>query len=190
MEFGEQALSIFRHYARLRVQLNPYLYNTAWEAHTYGYPMLRPLMLEFPDDPATATIDDVYMLGNDLLIAPIFNDSPDPVNRTLYLPQGDWYDFWTDELVSGGRYITRQTPLETLPIYVRAGAILPFMPPADYVGDEVPDEITLHVYPDAAKEGQIVWNAEGDRTVLRLGREGEQWKLDIVGERKVNWFVQ
>jgi alpha-D-xyloside xylohydrolase len=189
-EFGEPALSIFRRYAQLRVQLNPYLYNTAWEASAYGYPMLRPLLLEFPDDPATATIDDSYMLGSDLLVAPIFSDSPGPVNRTLYLPQGDWYDFWTDELITGGRYITRNVPLDIVPLYVRAGAILPLMPAADYVGDDLPNTITLHVYPGKQSEGKIVWNAEGDQTSLQLKQDGKRWKLDIMGKYKAIWYIQ
>ncbi len=188
-EFGERALAIFRRYARLRVQLNPYLYNTAWEAHTYGYPMLRPLLLEFPDDPAVATIDDSYMLGHDLLVAPIFNESPEAVKRSLYLPQGDWYDFWTDELISGGRYITRHAPLDTLPLYVRAGAILPLMPPADYVGDELPMEIALHIYPGPAGSRQVVWDADGDITMLSLQSRNEQWELSIAGEHPANWSV-
>jgi alpha-D-xyloside xylohydrolase len=136
-EFGERACAIFRDFARLRYRLLPYLMHCAEETAREGLPMLRPVLLEFPDDPATATIDDQYMLGPSLLVAPIFSESEAPVERDLYLPHGDWYEWWTGERVQGGRYVRQAVPLETVPLYVRAGSAIPLGPELSHV-DERP----------------------------------------------------
>lgn len=189
-EFGQQALDIFRRYARLRTRLNPYLYSTAWETHEQGLPMLRPLVLEFPDDPAVATIDDSYMLGHALLVAPIFSDAPEPVERTLYLPQGEWIDLWTDERRTGGAYIIRHTPIDTIPVYVRAGTILPLAPECPYIGDDVPDTLTLEVYVSVESSTRIVWDADGHSTTVLLTRTPSGWQLAIEGERVLTWTIR
>ena len=189
-EFGEEALAIFRRYAMLRMRLNPYLYTVAWEAHEYGLPMLRPLLLEFPDDPVTAYIDDSYLLGAHLLVAPIFSESREPVTRQLYLPSGDWVDFWTGERVAGGRYIARLSTLDTIPLYVRVGTILPLGPQCAFIGEELPDSLTLDVYVGAESESRVVWDGEGAATRFQLRRAGSGWKLAIEGERVVSWHVR
>ena len=189
-EFGQQALDIFRRYAKLRTRLNPYLYSTAWETHEQGVPMMRPLVLEFPDDPAVATIDDSYMLGQSLLVAPVFSDSPNHVARTLYLPKGEWVNFWTDERHNGGTYITRQAALDTIPIYVRVGSILALAPERAYVGDELPDSLALEVYVGEESTSRIVWDVEGYATSLHLTRTASGWQLNIQGERTITWTVR
>jgi alpha-D-xyloside xylohydrolase len=189
-EFGDEALTIFRRYAKLRVRLNPYLYTMAWEAHERGWPMLRPLTLEFPDDPIAGCIDDAYLLGADLLVAPIFSESREPVARRLYLPAGEWVDFWTDERINGGRYITRTSALDTIPVYVRAGTLLPSGPERPFIGDEVPDELTVDVYTGAEGMAQVVWDASGNASRLHLQRSRGGWKLDIEGDRIVTWSVR
>lgn len=189
-EFGEEALAIFRRYARLRSRLNPYLYATAWEAHTCGWPMLRPLLLEFPGDPIAAHVDDAYMLGARLLVAPIFSESRAPVTRNLYLPAGEWIDFWTDECIAGAAYITRVCELDTIPLYVRAGTILALGPERPSIGDEIPDELAVDVYPGAESMAQVVWDADGNATRLRLLRSKDGWNLAIEGDRVVTWRVR
>nr|BBH92069.1 hypothetical protein KTA_02680 [Thermogemmatispora argillosa] len=189
--FGEEALTIFRRYARLRLRLNPYLYSLAWEAHAYGLPMLRPLLLEFPDDPIAASIDDAYLLGSALLVAPVFSEAREPVARRLYLPAGEWVDFWSDERLEGGRYVTRLAPLELLPVYVRAGTVLPLGPERTFLSEQPPDELTLEVYPGAPGAGRVVWDASGAATelhLLPLGADG--WQLQITGERQAHWSVR
>lgn len=189
-EFGNEALAIFRRYAKLRTRLNPYLYTVAWEAHEQGLPMLRPLLLEFPDDPATAYIDDSYLLGASLLVAPIFSESREPIARKLYLPTGEWIDFWTDERITGGRYITRLSALDTIPVYIRAGTILPLGPERPFIGDELPDTLTLEVYTGTEGQTRIVWDATGAATELHLHSTNEGWQLDIRGERIASWHVR
>lgn len=189
-EFGEEALRIFRRYAKLRTRLNPYLYTMAWEAHAHGLPMIRPLLLAFPDDPMTAHIDDTYLLGSDLLVAPIFSEAHEPVARQLYLPDGEWVDFWTDERITGGRFITRIAPLDTIPVYVRSGTILPLGPERAFIGDQTPDSLTLEVYCGAEGSARVVWDADGMVTELRLHHNEEGWRLSIQGERVVAWHVR
>ncbi len=189
-EFGQEALDVFRRYARLRTRLNPYLYATAWEAHAHGWPMLRPLLLEFPGDSVAATIDDAYLLGARLLVAPVFSEAREPVARKLYLPEGEWIDFWTDARIAGGTYITRICELDTIPLYVRAGTILPLAPERPFIGDAVPGELTLEVYPGAESRAQVIWDANSDATRLHLRREAGRWRLDIEGNRTAAWNVR
>ncbi len=189
-EFGQRALAIFRRYAKLRTRLNPYLYAMAWASHADGLPMLRPLMLEFPADPVTARIDDSYLLGNALLVAPIFSDSPEPVARQLYLPAGEWIDFWTDERYTGGTYLTRNAPLETIPVYVRVGSIVPLGPECAFIGDDAPTDLTLEVYTGAEGRAQVVWDVEGSATDLQLTQVGNNWQLAINGAHLAHWTVR
>jgi alpha-D-xyloside xylohydrolase len=147
---GEQALTIFREFDELRYQLIPYLYSLAHEAHQTGLPLLRPLVLEFQEDPATLTIDSQYLLGPSLLVAPILEEGL--MSRQVYLPRGTWYSFWTDTPYEGGRWIHVPTQLDSLPLFVKAGTILPLGPIQQHTGELAaehggPDEVTLRVYP-------------------------------------------
>ena len=189
-EFGAEALAIFRRYAKLRMRLNPYLYSVAWEAHEQGIPMLRPLMLEFPDDASTARIDDQYMLGPSLLVAPIFGEASEPVERQVYLPEGTWIDFWTDERIAGGRRVTRSAPLDILPLYVRAGTTLPLGPERAFLEESAPDDMTLEVYPGAVGVSRLIWDRDGVETRLTLSRKSETWSLDISGDHEATWRVR
>lgn len=189
-EFGEEALAIFRRYALLRARLNPYLYSIAWETHEAGLPMLRPLLLEFPADPLAARVDDAYMLGSSLLVAPIFSDARQPVERVVYLPAGEWFDFWTDERLSGGRAITRTADLSTIPLYVRAGTILPLAPERMFIGDDQPEMLTLEVYPGAENATRVIWDATGSATEVKLSQQASSWRLDLVGERELTWQIR
>jgi alpha-D-xyloside xylohydrolase len=123
--FGEQAESIFRAFAELRYRLLPYIYHEAVECGRTSLPMLRALVLDYPDDPNTFTLDDQYLFGSSLLVAPILDESN---RRRVYLPEGTWIDWWSHEAVTGGRWITVECPLEQMPIWMKAGAIIPLGP--------------------------------------------------------------
>jgi alpha-glucosidase len=144
--FGKYYEDIIRKYLKLRYELLPFLYTTLEEAHRTGVPLIRPLLLNYQDDPNTYNIDDQFMIGEDLLVAPIMK--PDVTRRLVYLPRGSWYDYWTNKRYSGRTMITVDAPLETVPLFVRAGAMIPTMPPANYVGEKPADPITFNVYPD------------------------------------------
>ncbi|PSL08386.1 alpha-D-xyloside xylohydrolase [Haloactinopolyspora alba] len=124
-EFGERALSIARDWVRLRYSLLPYLWNSATESAARGLPMLRPLALEFPDDPVCPGLDDEFLLGADLLVVPVFDDGPGPVRRRFYVPDGRWVDLLTGDAWTGPGFHTVDVALERMPVLVRAGAVIP-----------------------------------------------------------------
>ncbi|HLZ60805.1 MAG TPA: alpha-xylosidase [Ktedonosporobacter sp.] len=142
-EFGEEALRIFRDYANLRYRLMPYIYSYACVAAETSLPLLRPMVLEFPDDPSTYTLDLQYMFGKEILVAPIFNTSGE---RTVYLPEGQWVDFWTREVIVGPRTLHIQPPLDILPLYVRGNALIPTTEPSQFLFDSPFTAITFDAY--------------------------------------------
>jgi len=144
--FGKYYEDIIRKYLKLRYQLLPFLYTTLEEAHQTGAPLFRPLLLNYQDDPNTYNLDDEFMIGNDLLVAPVVK--PDVTRRLVYLPKGTWYDYWTNKKYEGGTMIAADAPLETVPMFVRAGAIIPTGPEMKYVGEKPMDPITFNIYPD------------------------------------------
>jgi len=144
--FGKYYEDIIRKYLKLRYSMLPFLYTTLEEAHRTGVPLFRPLMLNYQDDESTYNLDDQFMIGDDLLVAPILK--PDVTRRLVYLPAGSWYDYWTNRKYAGGTMISVEAPLDTVPMFVRAGAIIPTGPPLNYVGEKPVDTITLNVYPD------------------------------------------
>jgi alpha-glucosidase len=144
--FGQYYEDIIRKYLKLRYQLLPFLYMTLEEAHRTGVPLFRPLVLNYQDDPNTYNLDDEFMIGDALLVAPIVK--PDVTRRLVYLPKGTWYDYWSNKKLEGGMMIYVDAPLETVPMFVRAGAIIPMGPLMNYVGEKPVDPITFNIYPD------------------------------------------
>jgi alpha-glucosidase/alpha-D-xyloside xylohydrolase len=134
-------------YDELRYQLLPYTYTLAWEARQSGMPLIRALWLHYPDDPIARGMGSEYLWGRDLLIAPVFKKGV--TTWDVYLPKGMWYDWWNNKLISGGTTIHRAVDLSTMPIYVRAGAIIPFDPIRQYTAEPVSEPTTLRIYPGA-----------------------------------------
>ncbi|MBW4557587.1 MAG: DUF4968 domain-containing protein [Trichormus sp. ATA11-4-KO1] len=149
--FGDRVENICREYINLRYQLLPYIYNLFWQAATTGAPILRPLLYHFPQDPQTYTLYDQVLLGASLMAAPIYR--PGVEHRSVYLPAGIWYDWWTGEEYAGSSHILTHAPLERMPLYVRSGAIIPMQPVTQYIDiDEQPlDHIRLRVWPGNGK---------------------------------------
>jgi alpha-glucosidase len=151
--FGKYYEDIIRKYLKLRYQLLPFLYTTLEEAHRTGVPLFRPLVLNYQDDPNTFNLDDQFMVGNDLLVAPILK--PDVTHRLVYLPKGLWYDYWTNLRYEGGTMISVDAPMQTVPMFVRGGAIIPMGPEMNYVGEKQFDPITFNIYPDEKGSASI-----------------------------------
>jgi alpha-glucosidase/alpha-D-xyloside xylohydrolase len=141
---------IVKTYDELRYQLLPYTYTLAWEARATGMPLMRALWLHYPDDPVARGLGSEYLWGRDLLIAPVFEKGA--TSRAVYLPAGTWYDWWTNQPLTGGTTIRRQIDLSIMPIYVRAGAIIPFDPIRQYTSQPVTSPTTLRIYPGADGE--------------------------------------
>ena len=144
--FGNRLEEINRNSIKLRYRLLPYIYTAFWEAAQTGVPIMRPLMLEFPDDPAAVDQNDEYFFGNDLLVAPVTKD--DDITRSVYLPRGIWCDFWTDHRYTGPANIEVQAPMERIPMFVRGGAIIPSQQDVQYTDQAPIDPLTFDVYPD------------------------------------------
>jgi alpha-glucosidase (family GH31 glycosyl hydrolase) len=142
-----QVEPICRKYLELRYRMLPYLYSAVRECATTGMPILRALWLHYPDDPKAVACQDEYLWGRDLLVAPVVEQGA--TSRKVYLPRAAWYDFWTGERVLGGTEISRKVDLETTPLYVRAGAILPLGPVKQYVSEKVNQPLSLTIYPGA-----------------------------------------
>ena len=142
-----QVEPICRKYLELRSQLTPYLYTAVAECHETGLPIVRALWLHAPGDPVAAARGDEYFWGPDLLIAPVVERGA--TARSVYLPRGTWVDFWTNERLDGGREIDRAVDLATIPLYVRAGAVLPMGPIKQYSDEPSDEPASLIVYPGA-----------------------------------------
>ncbi len=165
---------ICRRYLELRYRLMPYLYTAVRETHETGLPLMRSLWLHDPTDPIAAARSDQYLWGPDILVAPVL--SPGLRHRRLYLPRGLWYDFWTQARVRGGREISREVDLDTTPLYVRAGAVIPLDPVRQYTDEPVDGPLTLVVYPGADGSGSV-YEDDG----LTFGYQRGEWTR-IVAE--------
>lgn len=145
-EFHNAAIEpICKKYLELRYQLLPYIYSAVKETCETGIPIIRALWLHHPTDKAAVTCGDEYLFGRDILVAPIFEKGA--TTRSLYLPSGDWYDFWTHERLSGARQISRPIDLATVPLYIRAGAIIPIGPVKQHTAEITDAPITLRIHP-------------------------------------------
>jgi len=142
--FGEPFTSINRKFIELRYRLMPYFYSAFWEHHRYGFPILRPIVMQEQKVNANYFRQDEFTYGDKILICPVLE--PGQKSRKVYLPKGNWYNFWTYELVEGGKEIVVPTPLETIPIFIKAGSVIPEYPVMQYVGEKEIEEVTLNVY--------------------------------------------
>lgn len=145
-----QVEPICRKYLELRYRLLPYLYSAVREATLTGMPVMRSLWLHYPDDSEAVKRGDEYLWGRDILFAPVVEKGA--TSRKVYLPRGHWYDFWNGERHDGGREIERAVDLETLPLFVREGTILPQGPVKQYVNEKVEGPLAITVYPGADGE--------------------------------------
>jgi alpha-glucosidase/alpha-D-xyloside xylohydrolase len=144
---------ICRKYLNLRYQLLPYLYSSVAQGHTTGLPLMRALSLGWPDDEKAVMTNDSYMWGDHILVAPVYEKGA--AKRDVYPPAGTWWDYAAAKQIEGGKTITQPADLATIPLYVRAGAILPIGPIRQYTSEPVADPITLRIYPGA--DGSFTW---------------------------------
>jgi alpha-glucosidase len=143
--FGPRVEAIARRALELRYQLLPYLYNLFYQSSQTGAPILRPLVWHYPDDPVTFNLSDQFLFGRDLLVAPVVQ--PGQSARAVYLPEGVWYRWGSDEKLEGPAHVIAPAPLEETPIYIRAGGLLPMWPVAQHTGAVRRGGLRLHLWP-------------------------------------------
>lgn len=155
---GESYLPLIRQAIQWRYKWMPYLYTTFHKASLTGVPVMRPLFMEYPEDTATYSLSDQFMIGEDLLAAPVLR--PGVRQRSLYLPEGTWVDYWTEKRYQGGTHILIDAPLDRLPLFVRSGAILPEAPVKERA-DLPSDRLILNVYPEEMRSETIIYEDDG-----------------------------
>jgi alpha-D-xyloside xylohydrolase len=184
--FDEESVEVLRSFARLKMRLMPYLYGAAHEAHEEGIPVLRPMVLEFPDDLACPGLDRQYLLGPDLLVAPVFNDEGDV---DFYVPEGRWTNYLTGAVVDGPRWVRERHGFATLPLLVRPGAVIPVGGRDDGPEYDYRDGVTLEVFSPVEGERTVSVPAprQGDPATFVVRRAGD-W-LEVEGVGSPQWRV-
>ncbi|CAL2086070.1 Alpha-glucosidase, family GH31 [Tenacibaculum sp. 190524A02b] len=142
--FGEEVIDVTRKYVELRYQLLPYLYTMFWEYATYGIPMLKSLVLYDQLDIQTHYRTDEFIFGNQILVCPV--QEPNSKGRRMYIPQGHWYNYWTQEYVTGGMEKWVDADIDIIPMFIKEGTILPKYPVQQYVGEKKIEQLKLEVY--------------------------------------------
>ncbi|MGL5694490.1 MAG: glycoside hydrolase family 31 protein, partial [Peptostreptococcaceae bacterium] len=159
--FDEETESIYRKYVKLRYKLLPYIYDEFKKGEVSGLPFLRPLILEYQYDKETYEINDQFMCGENILVAPVLEQGKKA--RIVYLPKGStWIDYWTKEIKEGGQYIIKNTPLETCPIYIKQGSIIPNYTDLNYIGEKDIDTIELDIYANDKNNSYIHYQDDGE----------------------------
>lgn len=168
--FDEESASINRKYIKLRYRLLPYFYDIFHREEENGLPLIRPLLLHYQDDPKTYEINDQFLCGENILVAPVVEQGAKA--RIVYLPAGSgWVDYWTKEEFKGGRYVIKETPLDVCPVYIKTGSIIPNYPVQHYVGEIEIEELALDIYlPDGGADSYYEhYQDDGETFAYRQG---------------------
>jgi alpha-glucosidase len=153
-KFDKKYTDIVREFIELRYKLIPYIYSAFWRYSQDGTPMIKSLHLEAHIDPECFFREEEFILGDHLLVCPISEENT--TSRLIYLPKGEWYNFWTDEKIVGQQEVNVEAPLDEIPLFVRAGAVIPEQPKMQYVDEFVFDELTIHIYkPHTQTESEL-----------------------------------
>jgi alpha-D-xyloside xylohydrolase len=173
--YGPDAQKILVNFDRLRYRMLPYIYSLAWKTTSEGYTPMRPLVMDFRSDDRASNIGDQFMFGPAILVSPV--TEPAATTRQLYLPNAKWYDFWTGRTDPGGRMIVSPAPLERLPLYVRAGSILPLGPEMEWSTEKPADPIELRVYR----------GADGDFTLYEDENDNYNYEKGAYATIPLHW---
>ena len=188
--YGKQAEPILEKYLRLRYQLMPYIYSLGYQTWLTGAPYMRALFMDFPNDPKVSDLRDEYMFGPAILVAPVTDQGA--TSREVYLPAGtDWYNFWTNERVKGGQTVTVAAPIDSIPLFVRAGSIIPQGAPVENTHQLQPIA-HVRVYPGAdgsftlfSDDGTTYAYEKGAGSITRL--HWDDAKQMLTHEGAANW---
>ena len=173
--YGPDAQKILVSFDRLRYRMLPYIYSLAWKTTSESYTPMRPLVMDFRTDVRAQNIGDQFMYGPAFLVNPV--TEPDATTRRLYLPQSKWYDFWTGSAVAGGKTIDASAPLDRLPLYIRAGSILPLGPDEEWSTEKPADPIELRIYR----------GADADFTLYEDENDGYNYEKGMYATIPLHW---
>jgi alpha-glucosidase len=186
--FGKKAEDISRKFIKLRYELLPYIYDLFYEAYKKGYPIMRPLVFEYQEDENTHTIYDEFMLGQNLLVAPVY--LPSKEKREVYLPKGVWYDYFTGEKYEGGKYHLVKAPIDRIPVFVKEGSILIKQKPLSYVEEERIEEKVIEIYGGEKgkyihyeDDGKTFDYKEGNYNLFKIEFDYHKGEVDIKFEK-------
>lgn len=174
--YGEKVEGIAHFYLDLRYRLLPYIYSEAVRSSQTGLPMVRPLVLADQDDRMTWHIDHEYLFGESFLVAPVASLNG---RMSVYLPRGLWVDYWNHEMLEGGRWMEVRAPLERLPLWVRAGSIIPMGPAMSYVDEKPLDPLTVEIYAPGLSGQYVVYDEERAPISIRYTREGAILRVEV-----------
>ncbi|HEY0895225.1 MAG TPA: glycoside hydrolase family 31 protein [Sphingobacteriaceae bacterium] len=204
--FGEKLEAINRKFIELRYRLLPYIYSAFWEHHRYGFPILRPLVMAEQDTEGNQWREDEFTFGDKILVAPVTD--PGATSKDVYLPRGTWYGYWSHEPYEGGKVHHVEAPLNSMPLFVKAGSVIPESPLMQYVGEFEAPVLMFQVYyspyevnsfyyedhedtfayeQDIYLEKKFVVRGDGQRLIIRQSIEGlftpryEYYDLKIIG---------
>jgi len=193
---GDKVYDAVEKFIGIRYSLLPYIYATSWDVTAHQSSMMRALVMDFPNDNNAWDVNDEFMFGKSILVNPVttpmytkpgaitgrdttkIEDFSEVKSKQTYLPKGaGWYDFWTGEKFAGGQKVTRQTPLDIIPIYVKAGSIIPFGPQVQYATEKKWDNLDIRVYP----------GADGDFTLYEDENDNYDYEKGKYTEIKFHW---
>ncbi|MGV6832315.1 MAG: glycoside hydrolase family 31 protein [bacterium] len=166
--FDEDVTDVVRKFIELRYQLLPYLYTAFWDLIQHGTPLLRSLVMYDQDDNQTHYRTDEFIFGDKILVCPI--QEPNAKGRRMYIPRGNWYNYWTDEVVAGGKEKWVDADIDSMPIFVKEGAVIPKYPVQQYVGEKDFDEVSLEIYYKEGKERSKLFEDAHDGYDYTKGR--------------------
>ncbi|MBT8226742.1 MAG: alpha-xylosidase, partial [Dactylosporangium sp.] len=195
--FDEEAVEVLRTFTNLKCTLMPYLFGQAVAAHTEGTPVMRPMVFDFPDDPACAHLERQYMLGDDLLVAPVFSATGD---TSYYLPAGRWTNVLTGRVVAGPTWVRERHGFSSVPLFARPGAVIPVGAVNDRPDYDYPAGVTLRVYdlgdgeratvrvPTPTGATAATFEVARDGGAVRVTRRGSpaSWQVLLVGQAAVD----
>jgi alpha-D-xyloside xylohydrolase len=173
--YGAKAQTILTTYDRLRYRLMPYIYSLAWKTTNESYTPMRPLAMDFRTDVTALNIGDQFMFGPAIMVNPVTEQGA--TTRHLYLPKTRWYDFWAGDSFDGGHALDARAPLDRIPLYVRAGAIIPLGPDVQYAAEKPADPIELRIY----------GGADGDFTIYEDKNDGYDYEKGVFTTIPIHW---
>ena len=194
-KFPPEMVRICRNYIQLRYRLIPYIYGSAFACVERSLPMTRALVIEYQDDPNVWNLGSEFMFGDAILVAPITDESN---ARSIYLPPGTWTDWWSGERIQGGRWINVKVDMETLPLYIREGGIIPMGPIMNYVDEFKTGEIVLRIsmfegdgkstfsVPVNDEKVLVEYDSSNGNHAVKIGKTSVSFKVEILGKENKN----